>query len=209
MPTDSPEFGRGISFFDAIYGFAVTLLVANVDAPSPEAWRSLDALSDSGVLTQLVGLALSFTVIAVFWRINVRLMRKLTGMDGITTFMNLVAVGLVILIPFTTQGISDPDSAHLALPTAVYAINIALVALAQVGMFQVARSRGLERVPMSRYENGLTLVDALVTPTVFLLSVPVALLVGADAAKWTWAVLLVLGPLSGMLTLRALARRNT
>lgn len=205
-PTDSLEFGRGVSFFDAVYGFAVTLLIANVDAPPPEAWRSLSALAESGVPAQLIGFALSFTVIAVFWRLNVRLMRRLAGLDGLTTALNLVPAALVVLIAFTTQGISDPASADLALPTAFYALNIALVALAQTVMFQVARSRGLERVPTGARANRLDLIDSLITPLVFLLSIPLALFVDPNAAKWSWATLIVLGPLSGRLTMRALDR---
>lgn len=203
---DSPEFDRGVSFFDAIYGFAVTLLIANVDAPPPEAWHSLSALAASDVAGQLVGFALSFTVIAVFWRLNVRLVRRLVGLDGPTTALNLIPAALVILIAFTTQGISDPASADLALPTVFYALNIALVALAQTAMFQVARARGLEKVPSTPRENALDLVDSVMVPLVFLLSIPIALFVDADAAKWSWAILLVLGPVVGTLTARAISR---
>lgn len=208
MPTDSPEFGRGVSFFDAIYGFAVTLLVANVDPLPPEAWQSLDAFLGSGVPVQLLGFALSFVVIAVFWRTNVLLMRRLTGMDSATITLNLVATALVVLIPFTTQGISDPHTSSLSLPTAVYALNIALVSLAQSAMYQVARSRGLERVRSGARENRWALGDAMVTPAVFLLSIPLALAFGDEVAKLSWASLLILGPLSGTLRARAKARNG-
>jgi uncharacterized membrane protein len=205
-PTESLEFGRGVSFFDAIYGFAVTLLIANVDAPPPEIWGSMATLAASGVPAQLLGFALSFTVIAVFWRLNVRLMRRLAGLDGPTTVLNLTAAALVILIAFTTQGISDPDSTELSLPTAFYALNIALVALAQIVMYQVARARGLERVRSTARMNRLQLMDALVTPLIFLLSIPIALFVDATTAKWSWALLLVIAPLTGRLVERADSR---
>ena len=41
------------------------------------------------------------------------------------------------------------------------------------------------------------------TPLVFLVSIPVAMAFGATAGKLTWAVLIVLGPLSGILASRA------
>ena len=94
----SDEYGRGISFFDAVYGFAITLLVANVDPPSPEEWRTLEGLAGSALGSQLLGLALSFAVIAVFWRVNVLMMRTLRGMDGATVGANLVAMGFILLI---------------------------------------------------------------------------------------------------------------
>jgi uncharacterized membrane protein len=200
---DSNEFGRTISFLDAIYGFAATLLIANVDAPPPEAWTSLDALSASGVTAQALGFALSFTVIAVFWRVNVRLVRRLRGLDGVTVFVNLVGAALVVLIAYTTQGISDPSTADLPLPTAFYAANIVLVALCQVVMYQLARARGLERTPSSRRDNLIDTADALVTPLVFLFSIPIAMALGATAGKLTWAITLLLGPLSGILAARA------
>lgn len=200
------EFGRGVSFLDAIYGFAATLLIANVDAPSADAWTDLSSLAQSGLPVQVFGFGLSFAVIAVFWRANTRAMRQLRGLDGPTMFLNLLGAALVILLAFTTQGISDPDSADLALPTAMYAANIALVALTLLLMFEVARARGLERHPLTRRENAWYLVNSLVTPIVFLASIPVAILVGATPAKLLWASLFVLGPLAGVLAARS-ARR--
>lgn len=201
-PVGSDEFDRGISFFDAIYGFAITLLIANVDSPPPEAWRSVRALLDSGAATQLTGFALSFTVIAIFWRLNVRVTRALGGLDGPTTLLNLVAAAMIVVIPFTTQGISDPETAGLALPTALYALNIAAASLSQTAVHQLGRARGMERVPSTRGDNARLLADALVTPAVFLASVPVALVAGGTQAKWVWASLFVLAPLSGKLLRR-------
>lgn len=200
---DSAEFDRGVSFFDAVYGFAVTLLIANVDAPPAEAWHDLSSLLAAGVLHQLGGFALSFVVIAVFWRLNVQLVQRISAMDGATTTANLAAVAFVILIPFTTQGISDPGSAQFALPTAFYAANIAVVSLLQLGVFEVARARGLEIEPMSKKEHVRFVLDALSTPVVFFASIPIALLWSADVGKLTWASLIIIGPLTARLLQRA------
>ena len=200
---DTSEFDRGLSFFDAIYGFAVTLLIVNVDLPEPEAWRDLGSLAASGVGQQLLGVALSFVVICALWRVNVRMIKGLTGLDGPMVFGNLLATGLVILVPFTTDAISNPATADLALPTALYAVNIAGVALAQAAVYQRGRAAGLERRPTSSRENGKVLLAATTTPVVFLASVPVALTVGAAAAQFMWVSLVVLLPLTGRLANRA------
>ena len=181
--TSSTEFGRGISYIDAVYGFAATLLISNVDAPPPKAWDSLAALAASGMPTQVLGFVLSFTVIAVFWRLNVRLTKAMRGWDSVTTVLNLVAAASVVFFAFTTQGISDPASTDLPLPTAMYALNVVVVSLCLTTMFQVARSRGLLRHPTSRRRNALELVAALVTPFVFLVSIPIALTWGAVPAR--------------------------
>ncbi|GAC58683.1 hypothetical protein GOHSU_46_00040 [Gordonia hirsuta DSM 44140 = NBRC 16056] len=201
---DSNEFGRGVAFFDAIYGFSATLLIANLDAPPAEAWRSLDRLLDSGIGSQLFGFALSFAVIALFWRSNVAIQRSMTGLDGPTITANLVAVALVMLIPFTTQGISDSASADLALPTALYALNIALASLAQIGVAALGRHRGLERAPATGRARVIELITAWLPPVVFGLSIPVALTFGAAAGQWTWLSLAVLMPIAG----RARARTD-
>jgi uncharacterized membrane protein len=198
-PTSSTVFGRDISYIDALYGFAATLLISNVDAPPPDAWQDLDSLVASGLPTQAVGFVLSFTVIAVFWRLNVRLLNQLSGLDPITTVLNLAAAGSVIFISFTTQGISDPRSTNLAMPTALYALNLALVSLFLTTMYQVARSRGLLLRPIGRRQNVAETVAALITPVVFLASIPVAMAWGAIAGRLCWVALLVLSPAVGII----------
>lgn len=201
------EFDRGVSFFDAIYGFAATLLVSNLDPLEPQAWASLQGLADAGAVQQVTGFVLSFIVIAVFWRINVKLVRRLKAMDGPTVAANMLAACLVVLLPFTTQGISDPQTADLPLPTALYAVNVAAVAMAQTLMAQIARSRGLERHPVPSAVHRILLADALVTPLYFLATVPVALLAGAEAARLSWLGLLVVAPLVGRFALRRAEQR--
>ena len=206
LERQTSEFDRGLSFFDAIYGFAITLLIANLDVPPSEAWEDPAALLATGIVHQLGGFALSFAVIAVFWRINVRLVKRITAMDSTTTGANLVAAAFVILIPFTTQGMSDPSSAAYALPTVLYAVNIALASLAQLAMFEVARARGVEAAPLTHRENVAHVIDALATPVTFLASIPVALVWGGYAGKLSWLSLFLIGPLVERL---AWGRANT
>ncbi len=63
---EGQEFGRGLGFFDAMYGFAITLLVANIVLPPASDWTSLSKLLAGGLGTQLVGFLISFVVIAMF-----------------------------------------------------------------------------------------------------------------------------------------------
>lgn len=200
---ETSEFDRGLSFFDAIYGFAVTLLIANMAAPRRRDWQSVSALLDSGILGQLGAFALSFVVITLFWRVNVQLVQQLREMDSVTVVANLVAAGFVILIPFTSQGIADGQLAGLVLPTVLYAFNIIAASLSQTMMFQVARFRGLENEPMSSRANRAWVLDNLAPVSVFLVSIPVALVWGGSAGKLSWLLLILIGPLSARLTAKA------
>ena len=200
--------GRAISFFDAIYGFAITLLVVNIDPPAPEYWGSLPVLLDSGLGTNLFAFTLSFIVIAVFWWSNHRALSGLAAIDPPTVFASIIGIFFVVLIPFATQAIGDPGTSTTALAVSVYAAVIAFAVLAQMAVYAVARSRGLMDPMPSARRVRLEFIDAAITPFVFLVSIPIAFLAGADAGRWTWASLLVLGPISGMLVKRALRNES-
>lgn len=203
---DKSEFDRGLSFFDAVYGFAITLLVANIDPPSPEAWASLTTLLDDGLRAQLTGFIISFVVIAVFWKANTELIGRMSGIDGPVIVANLVTAGLIVFIPFTTQGISDPHTSALPLPTAMYAVNVAAAILSQNIMFEIARARGLVIEDVSRSAIWVSRLDVYAKIAIFLLSIPIAYLLGSTWAMCSWATLLVIGPLMGRWEARAGAR---
>lgn len=202
FPSDSAEYGRGLSYFDAIYGFAATLLIANIDPVPEESWQDLPALLGSGVTDQLVGFFLSFAVIALFWRLSVRCLRATTGLDAPTTVVSLVAAALIVLIPFTTQGISDPTTAGLPLPTAVYAVNIVLASIAHSAVFFTAAQRGLLREPLDARGRRAALADAALPPVVFVVSIPIAYAIDPAVAQLAWLSLAVLLPLVGRWTQR-------
>ena len=59
-------------------------------------------------------------------------MATFTGLDPPVITCNILVVGLITVIPFTTQGMSDPHTAELPLPTAFYAVNITLALIVPV-----------------------------------------------------------------------------
>lgn len=203
---DSVEFARAFTFFDAVYAFALTLLVVNIDPPEASAWRDPWTWLASGLGWQLLGFVISFVVIAVFWRTNHRLSSGFSGMSPGTMTANIVALAFVVFIPFSTQGVSDPDTGDQPFAIAVYSVNIAAAVFAQSAIFFIARRDGLIAKPLPRRADTIRFIDTAMTPLVFGLSIVVAYVWGADWARWTWALLLVVGPISGRLTDRAIQR---
>lgn len=203
---DGVEFARAVAFFDAVYAFALTLLVVNLDPPAAADWESLATLLASGLEWQFFGFAISFAVIAVFWRVNHRIVAQFRAVSPGTIAANLVAAAFVVLIPFSTQGISDVDTADEPLTVAVYAVNISCAVLAQSAMFYVARHDGVLADPLPRRADTANLIDTLMIPAIFLLSIPIAFAFGADWGRYTWALLIVVGPVSGALASRRVAR---
>jgi uncharacterized membrane protein len=198
----SAEFDRGVSFFDAVYGFAITLLITTVHPPGPKAWSSVATLLRSNVGSELFGFVLSFLVIALFWRYNYRLIGTMSGMSPRIIASNIACVFFIILIPFTTQAMNAAALTDLPLPTALYATNIAFASLSQATMYQIARSSGLVPAAASRRGRVIGWIQDLALPVVFLASIPIAFLAGSHIAQDSWASLVILMPVLGRVSQR-------
>ncbi len=202
---DALEFARAVTFFDAIFAFAVTLLITSVDDFSPEAWSNLDALWDANG-PSLVAFTVSFVVVVSFWRANHRTVTSFAALDGRAILLNCMVMFGVVLIPFTTEALGKLD---LPLPVAVYAVVISATYLMQFFLVFDADRRGLRGTRMTRRETRWTLVDAAILPIVFLGSIPVAYLVSAGWAQRCWISLAVIYPVMGALETRAPRRAKS
>ncbi|PWC03413.1 TMEM175 family protein [Agromyces badenianii] len=203
---ESIEFARTFAFLDAVYAIALTLLVVNIDPPPASDWANVATLFDSGLGWQLLGFGISFAVIAVFWRANHRIVAGFSAITPAVISANLVAIAFVVLIPFSTQGISDAETADQPLTVSVYAVNISAAVFAQAAVFFIARRDGVLRDPLPRRADTVKFVDTLTTPAIFLASIPIAYVFGADWARYSWLLLIVIGPLSGRWAERRIAR---
>jgi uncharacterized membrane protein len=192
---DDLEFARAVTFFDAIFAFAVTLLITTVDDISPEAWSSFQALKESNG-SSLLAFAISFVVVVSFWRANHQEVTGFTALDGRVIFLNCAVMFGVVLIPFATEALGKLD--NLPLPVAVYAIVISGTFLMQHLVVFVADQRGLRTTRMTRQQRNWEIVDAAILPLVFLGSIPLAYLVSPQAAEQSWISLVVIMPLVGM-----------
>jgi len=193
---DDIEFGRAVTFFDAIFAFAVTLLITTVDDFSPEAWSSFQALKEANG-SSLLAFAISFVVVVSFWRANHQEFTAFSALDGRVIFLNCVVMFGVVLIPFATEALGKLDD--LPLPVAVYAIVISATFIMQHVAVFVADQRGLRASRMTRHERRWGLVDTAILPLVFLGSIPLAYLVSPQAAEQSWLSLAVIMPVLGRL----------
>ena len=193
---DDLEFARAVTFFDAIFAFAVTLLITTVDDFSPEAWSSFRALKESNG-SSLLAFAISFVVVVSFWRANHHEVTRFTALDGRLIFLNCAVMFGVVLIPFATEALGKLGD--LPLPVAVYAIVISGTYVVQHLVVFVADRRGLRATKMTRRERTWSLIDTVVLPLVFLGSIPLAYLISPQAAELSWISLVVIMPLVGKL----------
>lgn len=195
---DGIEFGRALTFFDAVFAFALTLLVTSIDDFSPEAWRSPGAFWAANG-SSLLSFAISFVVVVSFWRSSHRQLAEFRHLDSGLIGIQALAMFGVVLIPFTTEAMGKPALNGLPLPVAVYAVDVSVTYLLQHAVPVVADRRGLRTTRMSPAEHREILATAVVLPAVFLGSIPVAYLVSPGAAQLSWLLLFVLVPLAGRL----------
>lgn len=188
------EFARAVTFYDAIYAFAVTLLITTIDDFSPEAWSSLPALWDANGKS-LTAFTISFVVVVSFWRGSHQAVAGLAAMNGRIIALSCMSMFGVVLIPFATEAMGKLGD--LPLPVAVYAVVIAGTSLMHHVMEDQADQADLRHHRRTAAERRWHWAGAAVLPAVFLLSIPVAYLISPTAAQYSWASLFVLGPTVG------------
>ncbi len=191
-PPDEDETGpsleRLLYFSDAVFAIALTLLALDLPIPAGDSngalWRSFVGHLDDEYLTFLI----SFLVISRFWMVQHRFFGRVRAADAMLVRLDLLYLLWIVLLPFATRVLDDGDHAF---GTAFYAVAVALVGATFSGLVAwcvrtgLVTGRGADWRSLGR--------GSLVVAVVFLLSVPVAFW-NADAGKYFWLVLLVVGP---------------
>ena len=191
------EFARAVTFFDAIFAFAVTLLITTVDDFSPAAWSSLAALKETNG-PSLLAFTISFVVVMSFWRAHHQGVTSLSALDSQLLGLNCLVMFGIVLMPFTTEALGKLGD--MPLPVAVYAVDITATYLVLHAVELVADRRGLRPTRMTRPELRSNLAISAVLPVIFLGSIPLAYLVSPQTAEWSWVAVAVLVPVVRRLT---------
>ncbi|MEV5532158.1 TMEM175 family protein [Streptomyces prunicolor] len=182
----APSTARLIALSDGIYAIAMTLLVINVAVPANlPAAAFHKALNDA--LPSLGAFALSFTLIAGFWRDHRRILTTLPVETTVVTRLVLLGLGLVALLPFPTgllaEYASQPDAVALyaSAMAAIHAVHATLLLLTQRQVNPSPES------PAAAARRRFT-AQLASSVLVFGLSIPLAF-VDTEVAMWFWIAL--------------------
>jgi uncharacterized membrane protein len=183
---NTPGTARLIALSDGIYAIAMTLLVINVAVPAQLDDAAFHkALRDA--LPSLGAFALSFTLIAGFWRDHRRILTALPTDATVVTRLILLGLGLVALLPFPTgllaEYASQPEAVALyaGAMAAIHAVHATLLLLTQGQVHPSPASPAA----VARRRFTAQLASSVL---IFGLSIPLAF-VNTEAAMWFWLAL--------------------
>ncbi|WP_367325512.1 TMEM175 family protein [Streptomyces sp. HUAS ZL42] len=188
MRKPTPDGGpdRLLALSDGVFAIAITLLVLDLSVPRGlNSGQYDDALLD--LLPNLGAYALSFLVLAGFWRDHLRIFRAVTQVDGQVVSLCLLGLGIAALVPFPTALISE--YADKPASVALYSATVAALGADHLALLLVLKRRPWLCGSASSRLESLSVLELAVTVTVFVITVPVALVTGPEV-MWGWLVLL-------------------
>jgi uncharacterized membrane protein len=179
------EFGRIVAFSDGVFAIAITLLVLNLGIEKGLTEGQIDnALWDQREVFLAYGI--SFAVIGRFWLVHHRFFAEVEAFDGRLLGLNLVYLGFVVLIPFSSELLGEYGGKTTAV--VFYSLNLAVVVLLGLLMSADARRRGLTSIDDRTHRENR--VRSAYIAGIFLLSIPLAYLAPA-VAPYLWLVLFI------------------
>lgn len=184
---DEKTTERLTALSDGIFAIAMTLLVLDVRVPpglSPEGFR--DSVVD--VLPDLGAYALSFMILAAFWRDHRRIMELVPRFDTLPLRFALIWLGAIALIPFPTSLLSEYASEPLAV--AVYASAVSATNLLELAVLRTGLRRSWPKDHAAERTARSIAADLGGTALVFGATVPLAYAFSPAAAMWSWLALI-------------------
>lgn len=176
------DLERLIFFSDGVFAIVITLLVIELRPPAD--WdHTLGGLWQSE-WQALLGYALSFLAVGVYWNLHRQLFRHVVRFRGGLVFFNLLLLSFVVLIPFGAQLIL---SGSTGVPLALFLTLLILIGLAQALLWSFAAFIGKVVEPrLSRKERVFFLTHLLAAPVV----AGVVLIATLRQVPIFWAVLI-------------------
>lgn len=204
------EVSRIEGFTDAVFGFALTLLVVSLEVP--ENFADLRA-----ILSGFPAFAVTFSVICWIWYEHYLLFRKYDLEDGFTVFLNCVLLFLVVFYtyplkfvftrlisgtivgigPAIQAGMTDADGRMLMI--AYSAGFVALFTTLMLLHWNALRQRArLNLGPLEIYDAWASVKRNGISVSVGLVSLAIAAFLPPDYLPLAGLIFFVMGPAHGM-----------
>jgi uncharacterized membrane protein len=190
VPKVKPE--HVISFGDAIFAFAITLMTISIDIPDfpPNLTESqlLSRLYD--MYPQVESYIISFAVISVFWISYHQVFNYIKGSPISMVYLNLLFLLLITFLSITTSLVINYGSYQI--PYIIYCIVVIMTSslLALIWWYATKDYRLIDKNINPLLVRGL-MVNLLLVPFVFAISILVSFF-DLDIAQYFWLIIVPL-----------------
>ena len=182
-----------ISFSDAVFAFAITLMALSIDIPDLPSNLTQAELLDKlyGLFPQFESYIISFAVIAIFWVSYHQVFNHIKGSHIIMVYLNLLFLLLITLLSLSTSLVINYGDYHI--PYMIYSFMVILTSslLALIWWHATKDKLLIDKNLHSLYIKGV-MINLISIPLVFTISIIISF-VNLDIAEYFW---LVIAPLN-------------
>lgn len=187
--------GRVVGFSDAVFAFAITLLVLKLDLPQVQHelanTQLFKALLD--LWPQYLSNIISFIVIGMFWVSHHRLLRVVKRFDMTFIWLNLILLMGISFIPFPTDLLGEYGDTRIAV--AFYYLTLSFVGILQLVIWMYASyNRRLISTDISKAHIHLYTIRSLMMPVIFLYCFLMTY-INLKISTFSWLLIFVIPPL--------------
>jgi uncharacterized membrane protein len=191
--TPSIKVEHVISFSDAIFAFAITLMALSIDIPDLPSNLTQSELLDKlyDLFPQFESYIISFAVIAIFWVSYHQVFNHIKGSHIIMVYLNLLFLLLITLLSLSTSLVINYGGYHI--PYIIYSIMVILTSslLAMIWWHATKDKLLIDKNLHQFYIKGV-MINLISIPLVFTISIIISF-VNLDIAEYFW---LVIAPLN-------------
>jgi len=177
------------SFADAIFAFSITFMAITINIPNlaqnlTQA-QVIDKLSES--LPEFEIYVISFFMIGIYWISYHQIFNHIVGSHQITTWLTLVFLFFITLIPLATNMQIGYGSYQIVF--VLYALVLTIAGALSTIIWLHATKNKLINQNMTQIEIHCVLLESTLSPAVFLLSILVSF-IDLQIAYYFWLVII-------------------
>jgi uncharacterized membrane protein len=190
VPKVKPE--HIISFGDAIFAFAITLMTLSIDIPDLPANLTESQLISTlyDMYPQVESYVISFAVISIFWVSYHQVFNFITRSHISMVYLNLLFLLLITFLSITTSLVIEYGSYQI--PYVIYCVVVIMTSslLALIWWHASKDYRLVDKGIHPLFVRGM-MVNLLLVPFVFAISILVSFF-NLDVAQYLWLVIIPL-----------------
>ena len=194
------DVSRVVTFSDAVFAVAITLLVLNIlpyadfaSSPTPNAQELIRQLRSSTFLFQLFSYVLSFYIIGIYWQRHHWIFQHIVRGDGGLLWLNLTLLLFIVFLPFPTNLLGQLGGTSVV--AAFYAGVLLILSVVQLLLWEYAASHHrLVRPTLEQNTMVYMRTRMLIPLPILAISIGLAFL-NPYLAEATWLAMLLISPL--------------